>query len=136
MLSLVVVGDDGPRLFDRDWLGHVTLDWKTIGLIKLDSGLMQVEALKEKYKDVFFSRDKGYKAHITVNSGACPKFYLLTSVPFALKPAIVTELDRLEAAGVIRKVNQSDWAVPIVGVHYAESESMVTIRSQLTSTVK
>jgi len=53
VLSLVVVGGDGPRLFDRDWLGHVTLDWKTIGLIKLDSGLMQVEALKEKYKDVF-----------------------------------------------------------------------------------
>ena len=65
---------------------------------------------------MFFLQDKDSKAHITVNSGACPKFHLLTSVPFALKPAIVTELDRLEAAGVIRKVNQSDWAAPIVGV--------------------
>ena len=34
------VGGDGPRLVGRDWLGRVTLDWKTIGLIKLDSGLM------------------------------------------------------------------------------------------------
>ena len=53
MLLLVVVDGDGPRLFGHDWLDHVTLDWKTIGLIKLDSGLMQVEALKEKYKDVY-----------------------------------------------------------------------------------
>ena len=38
----------------HDWLGRVSLDWKTIGLMRLDSGFTQVEALKEKYKDVFF----------------------------------------------------------------------------------
>ena len=37
-------------------------------------------------------------------------------MPFALKPPIEKELDRLEAAGVLWKVNSSDWATPIVPV--------------------
>ena len=53
MLSLVVVEGDGPSLFGCDWLGQVSLDWKTIGLSTLDSGLTQVEALKGKYKELF-----------------------------------------------------------------------------------
>jgi len=51
-----------------------------------------------------------------VNSGAHPKFHRPRLVPFALKPAIETELNCLEAARVIKKANQSDWAAPIVAV--------------------
>ena len=119
VLSLAVVEGDGPSLFGRDWLGHVTLDWKTIGLSMLDSGLTQVEALKGKYKELFspgIGTLKHFKARITVKNGARPVFHRPRSVPFALKAAIETELDRLEAAGVIEKVNRSDWAAPIVAV--------------------
>lgn len=35
---------------------------------------------------------------------------------FALKPAVDQELDRLEAAGIIRSVPTSEWAAPIVVV--------------------
>lgn len=35
---------------------------------------------------------------------------------FAIKPSIVEELDKLEASGVIEKVEHSDWAAPIVPV--------------------
>jgi len=59
---------------------------------------------------------KHFKACISVSSGGCPKFHRPRLVPFALKPAIESELDHLETAGVIKKVNQSDWAVPIVAV--------------------
>jgi len=31
-LSLTVVEGSGPSLLGRDWLCHLTLDWKTIGL--------------------------------------------------------------------------------------------------------
>jgi len=119
VLSLAVVEGDGPSLFGRDWLGHVTLDWKTIGLSMLDSGLTQVEALKGKYKELFspgIGTLKHFKARITVKNGARPVFHRPRSVPFALKAAIETELDCLEAAGVIEKVNRSDWAAPIVAV--------------------
>ena len=37
-------------------------------------------------------------------------------MPFALKPLVEKELDRLEAAGILRKVNSSDWATPIIPV--------------------
>ena len=37
-------------------------------------------------------------------------------VPFAIKEAVGKELDRLEAAGILQKVDHSDWAAPIVPV--------------------
>jgi len=52
-LSLTVVEGSGPSLFGRDWLRHLTLDWKTIGLATLDTSRTQVEALQKKYSNVF-----------------------------------------------------------------------------------
>jgi len=77
-LSLAVVEGDGPSLSGCDWLDHVTLDWKTIGLSMLDSCLTQVEALKGKYKELFspgIGTLKHFKANVTVKNGACLVFY-------------------------------------------------------------
>ena len=118
-LSLTVVEGSGPSLLGRDWLCHLTLDWKTIGLATLDMSRTQVEALQKKYKDVFspgLGILKNFKAHISVKQGARPVFHRPRSVPFALKEAIKVELARLESEGVIEKINQSDWAAPIVAV--------------------
>ena len=37
-------------------------------------------------------------------------------MPFALRGAVETELDRLEKLGIVEKVSHSDWATPIVPV--------------------
>ena len=37
-------------------------------------------------------------------------------MPFVLKPQIEKELERLEAVGILQKVDSSDWAAPIVPV--------------------
>ena len=82
-------------------------------------GRTQVQALQKKYKDVFASGLgilKNFRAHITVKQGARPIFHRPRSVPFALKEPIEVELARLEAEGVTEKVNQSEWAAPIVAV--------------------
>ena len=118
-LSLTVVECSGPSLFGRDWLRHLTLDWKTTGLATLDTSRTEVEALQKKYKEVFspgLGTLRNFKAHITVKQGACPVFHRPRSVPLALKEAIEIELARLESEGVIDKVNQSEWAAPIVAV--------------------
>ena len=118
-LSLTVVEGAGPSLLGRDWLVHLTLNWKTIGLATLDMSRTQVEALQKKYRDVFspgLGVLKNFKAHISVKQGTRPVFHRPRSVPFALKEAIEVELARLESEGVIEKVNQSDWAAPIVAV--------------------
>ena len=88
--SLTVVEGSGPSLLGRDWLCHLTLDWKTIGLANLDMSCTQVEALQKKYKDAFapgLGTLKDFKAHniITVKQGAQPVFHRPRSVPFALK---------------------------------------------------
>ena len=118
-LSLTVVEGAGPSLLGRDWLVHLTLDWKAIGLATLDMSRTQVEALQKKYRNVFspgLGVLKNFKAHISVKQGARPVFPRPRSVPFALKEAIEVELARLESEGIIEKVNQSDWAAPIVAV--------------------
>ena len=116
-LTVHVVEGSGPSLFGCDWLHHLTLDWKTIGLATLDIGSTQVEVLQKRYKDVFspgLGTLKNFKAHITVKQGARPIFHRPRSVPFALKEVIEVELACLEAEGVIEKVNQGEWAAPIV----------------------
>ena len=118
-LSLTVVEGSGPSLFGRDWLHHLTLDWKTIGLAPLDTSCTEVEALEKKYKEVFspgLGTLRNFKAHITVKQGACPAFHRPRSVPFAPKKLLKLNLARLESEGVIEKVDQSEWAAPIVVV--------------------
>ena len=46
---------------------------------------------------------------------ATPKFFKPRTIPFAIKVAVGKELDRLEQ-GIIRKVDHSEWAAPIVVV--------------------
>ncbi len=47
---------------------------------------------------------------------AVPKYHRPRAVPFARRPVVEAELDRLENMGVLEKVDHSDWAAPIVVV--------------------
>ena len=54
---------------------------------------------------------------LAVREDAVPKFCKLRIIPFALKPLVGAELDRLLAEGVIEKINYSEWASPMVVVN-------------------
>ena len=56
------------------------------------------------------------KATLILQEEANPKFCKPRKLPFALKPVVGDELDRLEGQGVIKKVSHSEWATPIVVV--------------------
>ena len=116
-LPLIVVAGKGPTLLGRDWLRHLQLDWKAIGLSTLDGGWAQVQALIHKYPDVFaeeLGKMKNHKATLHVEQNARPTFCKPRPVPFALKDAASRELNRLERAGILVKVSRADWAAPIV----------------------
>ena len=115
-LSLYVVEGQGPSLMGRDWIRQIRLDWKSIGMVSLAS---KTEALLDKYAEVFeegLGTMNTFEASLSVKSECKPRFHKARPVPFALKPAIERELDRLEEAGIIQKVAHSLWAAPVVPV--------------------
>ncbi len=57
-----------------------------------------------------------FKASLSLRSDAKPVFCKPRPVPFALKEALAQELDRLEKEGIIKRLNSSDWAAPVVPV--------------------
>ena len=59
---------------------------------------------------------KGYKAKITLDPQATPRFCKARPVPYALKAKVEEELDRLTAEGIIEPRDFADWAAPIVPV--------------------
>uniref|UniRef100_A0ABM0M1R3 Uncharacterized protein K02A2.6-like n=1 Tax=Saccoglossus kowalevskii TaxID=10224 RepID=A0ABM0M1R3_SACKO len=59
---------------------------------------------------------KGIKAKLVVDENAQPKFCKPRQVPYAIRPKVEAELDRLEEEGIVSKVNYREWATPIVPV--------------------
>ena len=116
-LVLVVVAGEGPSLFGRNWLKYIQLDWKRIATVHIKSP--NLEMLLQKYEDLFneeLGTIQPQKATLHVETDATPRFFRPRPVPFAIKTAVGQELDRLEKQGVLRKVERSDWAAPIVVV--------------------
>ena len=46
-------------------------------------------------------------------------------VPYAIKPKVKQELERLEKEGIIEKVDHRDWATPIVAVQKGENSGRI-----------
>ena len=119
-LTLFVIAGQGPSLFGRDWLKKIQLDWRTIGLTRLDPSRVQLNNILQRYHSVFedgLGTMKKFQAELHLKDHSCkPVFKRARLVPFALREALEHELDRLESEGVIEKVNHSSWASPIVVV--------------------
>ena len=78
------------------------------------------QELSDKYPEVFkeeLGRCSMKKAEFRINEGSCQIFCRLRKIPFTLKKAVDTELDCLVQAGVLKKVDYSHWASPIVIMH-------------------
>ena len=59
---------------------------------------------------------KDFKAKIHVKADATPKFCKARPVPYSMKVKIEEELDRLLSLGILKPVQFSEWAMPIVPV--------------------
>ena len=111
---LFVVKGNGPAILGREWISKIKLDWVNINSV---SESKSVEGLCDKYTEVFQSGPgvmTHFKAHLTLKQNARPVFRRPYSIPFAIKDRVGKELDRLEEQGVLRRVDYSDWASPVV----------------------
>ena len=114
-LPLYIVPGSGPTLLGREWLQYLKLDWKQIATVTQDP----LQELLNKHHRLFedtLGTISNYTAMLRVKESAAPKFHRPRPVPFAIREAIGSELDRLEQNGIIEKVDYAQWAAPIVPV--------------------
>ncbi|XP_054272605.1 uncharacterized protein K02A2.6-like [Macrosteles quadrilineatus] len=117
--KLYVINRNVDPIFGRDWIREVKLDWADIRSITSSYMHADIDRLIENYKDVF-EQNIGVipevEGHIQLLEDAKPVYMKPRLVPYALRPKVEEELDRLEKIGIISKVEQSDWGTPIVPV--------------------
>ena len=117
-LSLLVVKREGSSLFGRDWLDKIKLNWAQIKFLSR-SPISSLDSVLTQHAELFneeLGLLKDVKITLHVRPDSQPKYYKSRAVPFVLKEGVEKELDRLQALGVIIKVNVSEWAAPIVPV--------------------
>ena len=123
--KLFVIKGAGSNLMGRDWLQHIRLNWKSLGIGKIQGGSLSLAQILRDNQELFEEGQgtmKDYKAKLSVKENAKPRFCRPRPVPFALKEPIEKELNRLEEAKVIEKVPFSQWAAPIVAVPKADGK--------------
>ena len=123
MLPLLVVAGVGASLLGRNWLEKLTLNWKAIYSVNVD----QLQAVLNQNSDVFkpgVGTLKDYKAHNFIDSTVPPKFCMARSVPYAMRPLVEAQLDKLVQEGILTPIQYSDWAAPIVPVMKADRQSV------------
>ena len=80
---------------------------------------VRVERLKEQYRGIFkpeLRTVKGVQAKLYLKENAKPVFQRARPVPYALRPDVQEELKRMESDSVVKPIEVSDWATPIVCV--------------------
>lgn len=129
-LKLYVVKSNRKPLLGREWLRELKLNWnqifnadenaKTVSSIRQQQQSVKgVEQLQHKYATVFeksMGKIENVQARIRLQPNVQPTFVKARKIPFALRDAVEKELDELERNGIIKKVDSSSWATPIVPV--------------------
>ncbi|XP_033103603.1 uncharacterized protein K02A2.6-like [Anneissia japonica] len=128
-LQLLVVKGSGPAMFGRNCLEYIKLDWQELKNITVDNCDGEINNIINKFPDVFkdgLGTYTGPKAKIHVNPDATPLYYKARAVPYMLRQKVEEALERDVRNGVVKHVETSEWAAPIVPVLKADGE---TVRS-------
>ncbi len=120
-MLVTVVDGDGPALLGRNWLLQTRLNWQSMYRMgdPEDSVPAAISDRLRPYRDVFTGElglIKTNPIHLDLKADAVPKFHRPRPVPFSLHDRVKMELNRLEKTGVLKKVQHSEWAAPIVVV--------------------
>lgn len=132
-LPLIVVNNPDVPLFGLEWVLKFNLPLPpgaevcAVGQQLLPSTPIQdnipadIKCLIERFSDLFIPSTgtiKGHKIEIRLKEGATPRIFKPRPVPFALKPAVEQELNRLVSLGIIEQIDPAitpiEWASPLV----------------------
>ena len=116
----IYVSRRGVNLIGRDGQVklHITVDPRqfVLSIDMLPKSLQEVIAMNETLFKPQIWCCTSFRVTLLLHEGAQFKDCKVMKLPFALKPIIGAELDRLEKEQVLEKVTHSDWATPIVVV--------------------
>ncbi len=94
---LFVIRGQGPSLLGRDWFDALRISFEGVHSVQLQS----IEEILAEYPEVF--QDIGVcrtpPISIDIDSTITPRFFKARPVPFALRPQLDEELDKLMAQG-------------------------------------
>ncbi|XP_060542427.1 uncharacterized protein K02A2.6-like [Pantherophis guttatus] len=112
-LPLTIVSDNLPSLLGMDWFRALGMGFT--GVRNVRSALK--EDLMQEFQDVFDERLGKYVGtpiSFNLDPNIAPIHLKPRRVPFALKPKIDIELDKLIKQGVLVPVDHAKWETPIV----------------------
>ena len=119
-LPIIVVEGHGPPLLGRNWLENIKLDWHTIFVLSEvpSQSSDYLRGMLSRHESAFGTNGllKDKSVNITVKENSNAKYCKARAPPYAMRAKIETELERLEKLDIIKKVEYSDWATPIVPV--------------------
>lgn len=137
VMTVTVTRGDNVALLGRDWLETRRIDWQSV-VNSIDGPTLPSRL--QPWSDLFhpnLGKIRSLKVKLLMKSNATPKFFRPRPVPYALHSRVKDELNRLESDGVIKRVDHSDWATPLVVVNKPDGsirlccDFKVTINSQL-----
>ena len=104
-----------PAILGRDWLKYFKLDWNSIFTVQKFQTIDPVETFPQ-LSGTGVGTLVGYQANIMLNTDAKPKFHRPRPIPYALHSKVDAELERMRKEGILKPVDKSEWAAPIVVV--------------------
>lgn len=130
-LRLFVVNSKRHPLLGREWMRELNVDWNEIirkplscvGAIALHTSSKPLSGtvgdLIESFPRVFDSSVgtiKGVKAALHFKPNSKPVFMKARTIPFAIRDIVEREINNMVDSGVLKKVERSAWATPVVPV--------------------
>ena len=117
-LPLYIIQGNRPALLGRRWLKKIRLNWQEVFVV-MDAETSPLQEILKRHPKVFdgeLGSMKDIVVKLAVKSGTTPRCLKARPVPYAIKPKVEAELDRLVKSGVLEPVSTSEWATPIVPV--------------------
>jgi hypothetical protein len=88
-----------------------------------------LDSLLKEYSDVFdkpMKRIANFKAKLVLKEDVTPKFCKARPVPFAIRPKVDAELEKIEKLGFITRIETSEWASALVVVPKPNGKVRIT----------
>ncbi|XP_026562549.1 uncharacterized protein K02A2.6-like [Pseudonaja textilis] len=114
VLPLTIVDRDRPSLLGLQWFAPLGIE--VTGIHRTDTADWEVTLVRD-FQEVFdnsLGKYRGPPISFNLNPNVAPIRLKPRRVPFALKPKIDEQLDKLVAQGVLEPIDHARWETPIV----------------------